>query len=142
MSVPTPRDPDLIQRSWPASEQPMTRLFERGADALSDAEVLALLLRKGSKDKSAVDLARELLNNAGGISGVLCPCEPTSDALPLEALARLRAAYELVSRALKEKLTAGSMLNSPSAVRDYLRLKLQSLPHEVFIALFVDVRIV
>ena len=52
--------------------------------------------------------------------------------------AQLKAVLEIARRALKEKLATGDALNSPSAVRDYLRMKLQALPHEVFVVLFLD----
>lgn len=132
------REPDLIQRSWPAGETPMARLFALGPDALSDAEILAILLRKGSKDESAVDLARKALAQTGGVSGLFDTSHRTPGLMCVEAHARLQAAKELVSRAIKERLCSGNALNSPSAVRDYLRMKLQALPHEVFVVLFLD----
>ena len=134
--VSRPLDPDLIQRRWPLNEQPMTRLFTLGPQALSDAEILSILLRKGGRNKSAVDLARELLAQVGGISGLLATT--STGILQLEAQARIFAANELVRRALKEKITNGSALNSPTAVREYLRLKLQALPHEVFVVIMLD----
>ena len=67
MKTTTLREPDPIQRHWPSNETPMSRLFALGPDALSDAEILAVLLRKGTKDRSAVDVAREVLAQAGGI---------------------------------------------------------------------------
>jgi len=132
------REPDLIQRQWPPGDQPMARLLAMGPDALSDTEILAVLLRKGSKEKSAVDLARDVLTRAGSISAVLSLPFLDLGILSPEALARLYAAQELGKRALREKLATGNALNSPSAVRDYLRMKLQALPHEVFIVLFLD----
>ena len=131
-------EPDPIQRKWPINEQPMARLFTLGPSALSDAEILALLLRRGAKDRSAVDVAREALAQAGGLSALLAQTETPSDVLQLEAWARVYAASELVHRALREKLSRGSALSSPQAVRDYLMLKLHERPHEVFIGVFVD----
>ncbi len=55
-----------------------------------------------------------------------------------EKFAQLQAVIEMARRALREKISSGNALNSPSAVRDYLRLKMQSLPHEVFVAMFLD----
>ena len=52
--------------------------------------------------------------------------------------AQLQAVIEMARRALREKLSSGNALNSPSAVREFLRLKMQALPHEVFVALFLD----
>ena len=57
--------------SWPKTERPRERLLERGAEVLSDAELLAVLLRNGIKGKDAVTLARELLAKFGGLRGFL-----------------------------------------------------------------------
>lgn len=129
-------DPDLIQRSWPKNEQPVARLLALGPLALSDAEIVAVLLRKGCKDKSAVQLARELLGSAGGISGLLAAS--CSSLIGLEAKARLAAAVELARRALAEGLRSSSALTSPGAVRDFLRLTLHGKEHEVFMCIWLD----
>lgn len=129
-------DPDLIQRTWPMNEQPTARLLALGPQALSDAEIVAVLLRKGCKEKSAVQLARELLGSAGGISGLLAAS--CSSLIGLEAKARLSAAIELARRCLKEDLRSASALTSPGAVRDYLRLLLSAREHEVFVCIWLD----
>lgn len=131
-------DPDPVQRGWPLNEQPMTRLFTFGLQALSDAELLAILLRKGSNGRSAVDLARSVLSKYGGISPLLAAADASSSLLTFEALARLRAATELVNRGLRENLQRGSALSSPNAVRDYLRLRLSRLEHEAFFVILLD----
>lgn len=138
MKTPVLREPDALQRLWPNGEQPMIRLLTRGAEALSDAELLSVLLRKGTKDKSAVEVARDVISQAGGLSPVFAAQGVATAQLLPEAEARLRAALELASRLLHEKLKQGVALSSPTAVRDYLRLKLLNLPHEVFIAVFLD----
>jgi DNA repair protein RadC len=134
MNVSTPREPDLIQRAWPINEQPMARLFAHGPAALSDAEILAVLLRKGSKDKSAVEVARDALSQTGGILGLMANPNP----LQREAYARILAASELMRRALREQLSQTSALSSPLAVRDYLRLALSGKEHEVFVVVLLD----
>lgn len=128
------REPDHLLRDWPAEETPMAKIFAKGTDALSDAEVLSILLRTGTREQSCLELARDLLRTHGSIGATLI----ASRDMVSDQHARLLAAYELVARALKEKITNGNALNSPSAVREYLRLKLQALPHEVFVALFLD----
>jgi len=138
MKNPKLREPDVIQRLWPPGEQPMARLFAVGAAALTDAEVLSVLLRKGSKERSAVELARDAIAQAGGIAALFANYENGVVGLPPEAMARLYAAQELVSRALLEKLTQRSSLSSPQVVRDYLRLRLQNRPHEIFVGVFLD----
>jgi DNA repair protein RadC len=126
---------------WPVDERPREKLAARGAASLSDAELLAIFLRTGVRGKSAVDLARELISHCGTLSA-LC-ASPVRDArvLPGFGVAKqvqLQAAMELARRALRERIANGDVLNSPQAVREYLRLRLQSLPHEVFVAFFLD----
>jgi DNA repair protein RadC len=126
---------------WPVNERPREKLLGRGADALSDAELLAIFLRTGISGKSAVDLARELLTHCGSLSVLCSASEHVLCELPgigQAKYAQLQAVMEMARRALREKLAAGNALNSPSAVRDYLRMKLQTLPHEVFVVLFLD----
>ncbi len=125
---------------WPAAERPRERLHSLGVSALSDAELLAVLLRTGVRGKSAVELARELLGRFGGIAGLLAAGGRLREVKGLgEAKsAQLAAALELAQRSLKERLAAGTALTSPGAVRDYLRLALASRPHEVFVCLWLD----
>lgn len=126
---------------WPADDRPREKLLAKGTDALSDAELLAIFLRTGVSGKSAVDLARELIARCGSLSALCAASRQNVCELPgmgQAKYAQLQAVMEMVRRALREKITNGSTLNSPSAVRDYLRLKLQALPHEVFVVLFLD----
>lgn len=126
---------------WPAAERPREKLLGKGADALSDAELLAIFLRIGVRGKSAVDLARELLTHCGSLSSLCSASEQDVCRLPgmgPAKYAQLHAVMEMARRALKEKLSSGCALSSPSAVREFLRLKLQTLPHEVFVVLFLD----
>lgn len=127
---------------WPEGERPRERLLRQGAAVLSDAELLAIFLRVGIRGKSAVDLARELLLRFDGDLGQLAAADPAELAkLPgigNAKAAQLSATMELARRALSATLSAGSTLNSPQAVRDWLRLKIGRLPHEVFHALWLD----
>ena len=126
---------------WPVDDRPREKLLAKGADALSDAELLAIFLRTGVSGKSAVDLARELLARCGSLAALCAAGERDLCELPgmgRAKVAQLQAVLELARRALKEKITSGAALSSPAAVREYLRLKLQALPHEVFVVLFLD----
>lgn len=126
---------------WPVDDRPREKLLAKGPAALSDAELLAIFLRIGVSGKSAVDLARELLTRFGSLSALCAASEQELCRLPgvgRAKFAQLQAVIEMARRALREKLATGNALNSPSAVRDYLRLKMQSLPHEVFVAMFLD----
>ena len=127
------REPDIHQRTWPETERTTYQALH-AVDGMSDASVLAVLLRTGSKEKSAVDVARDLLVTHGGLAGAIAAVSELAD----DRAARINAAQEIMRRVLREKLTSGNALNSPSAVREYLRLKLQALPHEVFVCLFLD----
>jgi DNA repair protein RadC len=128
-------------RDWPEDERPREKLMQRGAAALSDGELLALFLRVGLRGKSAVDLARDLLQHFGGLTR-LCQASPEAfSAIPgmgLAKYAQLQAVMELARRALAEDMQAGNVFDSPQAVRDWLRLRLAPLPHEVFLVILLD----
>ena len=126
---------------WPAGERPREKLLERGAAALSDAELLAIFLRTGVVGKSAVDLARELVQKFGSLTNLFAATEAEFCAihgLGQAKYVQLQAVLEMSRRALKEEMQSGDALNSPRAVRDYLQLLLRARQQEVFIALFLD----
>ena len=129
---------------WPAGERPRERLLAHGAEALSDAELLAIFLRVGVRGKSAVDLARDLLGHFDGSLGRLAQASPRALAKlpglgPAKA-SQLAATLELARRALSEEMKSGDLLASPAAVRDWLRLRMGALPYEAFAALWLDAR--
>ena len=126
---------------WPVGERPREKLLERGAAALSDAELLAIFLRTGVVGKSAVDLARELLQRFGSLTRMFAATEAEFCALHGMGQAKfvqLQAVLEMSRRALREEMVSGDALNSPAAVRDYLRLLLGGRGQEVFLVLFLD----
>jgi DNA repair protein RadC len=123
---------------WPLAERPRERLLASGAGALSDAELLAVLLRTGVAGKSAVDLARELLEKFKGLRGLFGADLSGVKGLGDAKRAQFEAAMELARRSLAEELTQSAALTSPAAVRDYLRLALGSRQHEVFACLWLD----
>jgi DNA repair protein RadC len=125
---------------WPMDERPRERLLASGAGALSDAELLAVLLRTGVRGKSAVQLARELLDQFGSITRLLEEGAALTRVKGLGAAksAQFAAAIELARRSTKEELKSGATLTSPGAVRDYLRLAIGSRPHEVFVCIWLD----
>jgi len=129
-------------RDWPAAERPRERLAQQGAAALSDAELLAIFLRVGVRGKSAVDLARELLASFDGdLARLAAASTKTLARLPgigPAKAAQLAATMELARRALAGPLKIRDALASPQAVRDWLRLWLGNLQHEVFVALWLD----
>jgi len=128
-------------RDWPEDERPREKLLSKGAKSLSEAELLAIFLRTGAPGKSAVDVARGLIKRFGSLTELLSAsqkklCE--APGLGPAKYAQLQAVLEMARRALDEKIRAGDALNSPKAVRDYLRLALSGSEHEVFTGIFVD----
>lgn len=125
---------------WPVAERPRERLLASGAGALSDAELLAILLRTGVRGKSAVELARELLGQFKGLAGLLAAGDGLARVKGLGAAKRAQfaAVVELARRSIGERLKEGALLTSPGAVRDYLRLAIGGRPHEVFLCIWLD----
>ena len=130
-------------RDWPAAERPRERLLQRGPAALTDAELLAIFLRTGVAGCSAVELARRLLADFGSLRALLEADLPAFSAhlgLGPAKFAQLQAVLEMARRHLPERLRRDSALESPQAVRDYLKAQLRHEPHEVFGCLFLDTR--
>jgi len=128
---------------WPADERPREKLLQRGPGALSDAELLAIFLRTGVPGKSAVDLARELLDQHKGLANLLAADQATfcrSYGLGSAKFAQLQAVLEMSRRYLREQLHRSDVLTSPQQTRDYLRARLAGYPYEVFACLFLDNR--
>jgi DNA repair protein RadC len=128
-------------KDWPESERPRERLLKQGPAALSDAELLAIFLRVGVTGRSALDLATDLLTRFQRINALFAAS--LEDFASIKGLGeakyvQLMAAHELAKRALTEQMRRDTLLNSPGKVRDFLRLQLGHLPHEVFFALFLD----
>ena len=126
---------------WPAAERPREKLVELGAEALSDAELLAIFLRVGVTGKSAVDLARDLLTQFASLNGIFAATEHELiqvHGIGTSKYVQLQAIFEMSRRALNEQLQQRDVFKSPQQVRDYLVLKLGSLTREVFLVLFLD----
>lgn len=128
---------------WPQSERPREKLLRRGPGSLSDAEVLAILLRQGTRGASAVDLARSLLVQFGTLRAIVDAPQRRLCEIPGLGTARyaeLQACLELGRRYLEGKLVRGRSFYTPEDTRDYLILQLQRYEHEVFSCLFLDNR--
>lgn len=126
---------------WPVGERPRERLLAQGATALSDAELLAIFLRVGVRGKSAVDLARELIERFGSLARLFAATQDelaSVSGMGPAKYVQLQAVLEMARRSLNAELRAATVFSSPGAVRDYLRLRLANLQHEVFFALWVD----
>lgn len=127
---------------WPEHERPRERLLRHGAEALSDAELMAIFLRVGVRGKSAVDLAHELLarfdhNLPRLAEASLKEISAVPGMGPAKAV-QLKAAIELARRAIGSQFRERDLLSAPAAVRDWLKLKLSGLGYEVFGALWLD----
>jgi len=128
---------------WPLEERPREKLLDRGADTLSDAELLAIFLRTGTRGLTAVDLARRLLDEFGGLKALLDAGETEfcrHCGLGRAKYAQLRAVLEMARRHLLENIQRGDALCSPDDTRNYLSAELRACPHEVFACLFLDNR--
>jgi DNA repair protein RadC len=126
---------------WLEEDRPREELLQKGAAALTDAELLAIFLRVGVKGKSAVDLGRDLMQQFGGLQALFAASE--ADLCQVHGMGQakfvqLQAVMEMARRALREELQRGDALTSPQAVRHYLQLLLGGRGHEVFVALFLD----
>jgi DNA repair protein RadC len=127
----------------PVTERPRERLLASGPRALSDAELLAVLLTAGPRGRSAVELARDLLCRYAGVAGLFGAPQASLLAVPGVGPARwcaLQAALELARRSVAEGLRQRDALGSPQAVGEFLALSLQHRRHEVFAVLFLDAR--
>ena len=126
---------------WPINERPREKLLAQGSVALSDAELLAIFLRTGTRGKTAVDLARELLNDFGGLRSLLLADKKAFYAkhgLGIASFVQLQAVLEMAKRHLLEVLQRDTVLSSPTEVRNYLKAQLRDYQREVFLCLFLD----
>lgn len=127
--------------AWPSEERPREKLLQRGPEALNDAELLAIFLRTGIKGKTAVDLARDLLDEFGSLRNLFNAdhdqfCQ--AKGLGTAKYTHLQAVLEMSKRHFKETLEREGTLTSPQATRNYLCSELQNYSHEVFACLFLD----
>ncbi len=128
-------------RDWPEPEQPREKLLSRGAAVLSDAELLAIFLRTGCSGKSAVDLARDLLHEFGGLRQILDSEQAAfcaAHGLGAAKYAQLQAVLEMGRRHLSAVMERGEGFYSPQTVKDYLLAELRHQPREVFSMLLLD----
>ncbi len=130
-------------KDWPTQERPRERLLAHGAESLSDAQLLAIFLRTGVRGRSAVDLARDLLDRFGSLRELLAaPQASFCDAPGLGSAkyAQLQAVLEMGRRHLFETLARGKRLTSPAQTMQFLASRLRDYEHEVFAVLFLDNR--
>ncbi len=130
-------------KDWPYQDRPREKLLEKGAKALSDAELLAIFLRTGVKGSSALDLAKSLLLQFGSLRALLnadLNVFSQGKGLGDAKYAQLQASIEMSKRFLFERLKKGSVLDSSLACQQYLISELRDESHEVFAAIFLDTK--
>ena len=123
----------LSVRDWPESERPAVGALEKGIDALSDAELLSLILKKCTYEQTEVGVALDLLNKAGGLRQLFDLRD-----LPESQQVVLQAVREVGRRVLKQGMIGQNFVRSPQAVTDYLTASLRDLKREVFKVIFLD----
>ena len=128
-------------KDWPAGEGPREKLLRDGAEVLSDAELIAVLLRNGLPGQNAVELGRMLLAEFGSLRQILAaPLQQVSriPGLGPVKFAQLQSAAEISRRISREKLQRGTVLTNPDLTRDYLMRQLSDRAYEVFAMLLLD----
>ena len=129
--------------NWPLYERPREKLLDRGASALSDAELIAIVLRRGTQGKTAVDIARDLILTHGGLRGLFNTNAATICATPglsLHTFAHLQAVKELGKRYAQEKLVKEEIGGRIAGTKQYFQARLHDYEHEVFACIFLDNR--
>lgn len=129
--------------NWPIAERPREKLLRIGAKNLSDTELLAIFLRTGTTGQNAVELSRNLLKHFGSLNNLLSADKTTLCNFPGIGTAKytqLQAILEMSRRTLNEKLEQGKLMNTPTLVRDFLRLSLAGQQREIFMAIFLNAK--
>ncbi len=128
---------------WPSSQRPRERMLTAGADSLSDADLLCLLLGSGAGGLSALELAQDLLLRFGGLRGIFAATPGELGkvrGIGTAKAATLAAARECCTRALKEKIATGRRLCNSEDSERFLLARLRDRRYETFCCLFLDCR--
>lgn len=131
----------MVIKSWPEQERPREKMLKQGASALSDAELLALILRTGTNGQDAVSFARDMLLHFGGLRDLLEADYKTLSAYHGIGLARfslMQAVLELGRRCLQEDMQRSELVNSTHTMKQYLIAKMRHLTQEVFACIYLD----
>ena len=126
---------------WPEKERPREKLIQKGASALSDAELLAIFLRNGLPGITAIDLARGLLKEFGGLGALLGADRKTfcsAKGVGTAKFVQLKASLELTRRYLQEQLEEQPVFTRSEMVADYLSVQMRDYRREVFVMLLLD----
>ncbi len=130
-------------KTWPEGERPRERLLWFGADRLSDAQLLAIILRTGGGGRSALDLAMELLNGFESLRGIESASQTEFTrfkGMGSAKVAQLKAAFELGRRLLGEPARRGPAFASSADVYAYYHPRLREMKKEVFYCAMLDAK--
>jgi DNA repair protein RadC len=129
-------------RQLPTQERPRERLLHHGSAALSDAELLAILLRTGRPGVPVMQVARELLRERGGLQGLpgLTFTTLRRRGIGAAKAASVLAAVELGCRLARNDMPDRRPMSRPETVANYLTIRYASPDQEVLGALFLDLR--
>ena len=137
------KDAVLRLKDWPPDERPRERLHARGVEILSDAELIAVLIGSGSRGATALDLARRMLSETGGVAG-LARCRPERLArfpgMGAAKAARVIAACELGRRRRDDTNSETEAVTDSSRAAALVSARLRDCGEERFLAVFLDVR--
>ncbi|UCX06254.1 RadC family protein [Shewanella glacialimarina] len=128
-------------KDWPQGEGPREKLLLNGAGQLTDAELLAVILRNGLAGQNALDLSRQLITQFGGLRKLFsAPKQQICKVAGIGPVkyAQLQAAAEISKRIARENLQKGQILTNPDLTRDYLMRQLADRSYEVFALLLLD----
>lgn len=128
-------------KSWPKSERPRELLLDKGPEYVSDAGLVAILIRSGLEGKDAVTLGRELLKHFGGLRGLLNANKKDLEdikGLGTAKIAQLLAATEIAKRQLKEEIVGKAVINGPEDILEYLSVSMSNLKEEIFKVIYLN----
>ena len=131
----------MSMAGWPQGERPREKLSNKGVASLSDAELLAVILQTGTRGRTSLDIARDMLSRYGGLIGLLAADRASLTANPGiggAKAARFVAMKELSQRHMLEGIKSKDILTSSQATRDYLRAKFRDCQSEIFSCLFLN----
>jgi DNA repair protein RadC len=127
--------------SWPVNERPREKLLQKGANSLSDSELLAIFLRTGTRGKNVIELSREIISQFGSLKSLFSASEKefcSIKGLGTAKYVQLQACLEMSQRHMEEQITQQDVMKNPAQVKQYVQSRLVSKPNEVFAAIFLD----
>ncbi len=137
-----PQDTRLTILQWSAEDRPREKYAARGASALSNAELIAILLRTGTAHESAVDVAKRLLASCNNQLNLLAerklPQLMEANGIGQAKATTLLAAFELCKRMRSERITQARHINKVTDVVEVMQDKIAQLTHEEFWVIFLN----